>query len=445
MTEPLVIIGGGLASGGAVRAIRDGGHDGDIVVISTEPHHPYERPPLSRDYLRREATRSSVFTLAPGWYAENHVDVRTASTVVALDVHSHRLTVADGQDLKYSKLLLATGSSPRSAGLPGEDLLGVLSLRTLENSDLLHATLQEAVRDGGGRLVVIGDGWIGLEVAASARTMGLEVTVLGHGSQPLGKVLGETMGAFYADVHTAHGVIFRRQVVVASIDGIDGRVHGVTLGDGSVIAADVVLVAVGAAPNTGLAVSAGIAVRARELGGGIAVNGCLTTSAPDVYAAGDVASIPSIVYDRPLRVEHWDTALRSGPHAGAAMIGSDTLYDHLPYFYSDQYDVGMEYTGFTAGPGDYDDVVISGSLQSREFVAFWTSQGRVRAGMAVNSWDRIPEIDALIRSRTRAAPDELERFHERPARPQNWSTPTAGGTGSGEACTGSSPSQKSTK
>lgn len=410
MTEPLVIIGGGLASAGAARAIRDGGHDGDVVLICTEPHHPYERPPLSKDYLRREATRSSVFTLAPDWYAENHVDVRTASTVVALDPGTHHLATADGRDLKYSKLLLATGSSPRSAGLPGEDLLGVLSLRTLESSDLLRATLQEAVRDGDGRLVVIGDGWIGLEVAASARTMGLDVTVLGHGSQPLGKVLGEKIGAFYADVHTAHGVALRRQVEVASINGTDGRVTGVTLGDGSVIAADAVLVAVGAAPNIGLAVAAGIAVRARELGGGIAVDARLATSAPDVYAAGDVASIPSIAYDRPLRVEHWDTALRSGPHAGASMIGADAPYDHLPYFYSDQYDVGMEYTGFFAGPGDYDDVVISGSIQSREFVAFWVSQGRVRAGMAVNSWDRIPEIDALIRSNARIASAELEHF-----------------------------------
>ena len=412
MTEPFVIVGGGLATAGAVSAIRDAGHDGDVVVVSTEPHHPYERPPLSKDYLRREVDRTSMFTRAPEWYSKHGVDVRTASTVIDLDAAAHRLTFADGRTQDYSSLLLATGSSPRAAGLPGEDLLGVLSLRTLESSDLLHATLEEAVRAGSSSLVVIGDGWIGMEVAASARTMGLQVTILGHGKQPLGKVLGEQMGAFYGGVHMDHGVLLRRQVEVASIDGSAGRVSRVTLTDGSTLEADVVLVAIGAAPNIGLAVSAGLSLRSRELGGGIAVDGRLATSAPDIYAAGDVASIPSPVYGRPLRVEHWDTALRSGPHAARSMLDSNASYDHLPYFYSDQYDVGMEYTGFIAGPRDYDDVVISGSLESREFVAFWTAAGRVRAGMAVNSWDRIPEIDALIRSGINIENGQLESFHD---------------------------------
>lgn len=411
MIEPLVIVGGGLATAGAVRAIRDAGHDGDLVVVSAEPHHPYERPPLSKDYLRREVDRTSVFTLAPEWYAEHDVEVRTASTVVDLDAGAHRLTFADGRVQPYSRLLLATGSSPRTAGLPGEDLLGVLSLRTLESSDLLHATLMDAARNGSGCLVVIGDGWIGLEVAASARAFGLDVTVLGHGRQPLGKVLGEKMGEFYASIHTEHGVTLRRQVEVAAIDGMAGRVTGVTLSDGSTLPADVVLIAVGAAPNLGLAASAGIELRSRETGGGIAVNGNLATSAPDIYAAGDVASVPSIVYGRPLRVEHWDTALKTGPHAGAAMLGATTIYDHLPYFYSDQYDIGMEYTGFVSGPDEYDDVVISGSIENREFVAFWTANGRVRAGMAVNSWDRMPEVESLIRAGTVVKKEVLAAFH----------------------------------
>ena len=410
MTEPLVVVGGGLATAGAVRAIREAGHDGDLVVIGSEPHHPYERPPLSKDYLRRESDRMALFTLAPGWYAEHGVDVRTATTAVGLDVADHRLTLANGRPQRYSRLLLATGSSPRAAGIPGEDLLGVLSLRTVESSDLLHATLAAAAQTDG-RLVVVGDGWIGLEVTASARSLGLDVTVLGHGRQPLGKVLGEQMGAFYAATHLEHGVTLHRQVSIASIDGTAGRVTGVTLADGSTLPADVVLIAVGASPNTGLAVSAGIALRAPELGGGIAVDGTLATDAPDVFAAGDVASIPSPVYGRPLRVEHWDTALRTGPHAGAAMVGADTVYDHLPYFYSDQYDVGMEYTGFVAGPDDYDEVVVSGSLATRDFVAFWTSGGVVRAGMAVNSWDRMRAVDALIRSGAAVSHAELTAFH----------------------------------
>jgi len=410
VTEPLVIVGGGLATAGAVRAIREAGYDGDVVVVGSEPHHPYERPPLSKDYLRRETDRTVLFTLAPGWYAEHGVHVRTATTAVGLDVADHRLTLADGRQQRYSRLLLATGSSPRAAGIPGEDLLGVLSLRTVESSDLMHATLAAAVQ-ADGRLVVVGDGWIGLEVAASARALGLDVTVLGHGRQPLGRVLGEQMGAFYADAHLEHGVTLRRQVTIASIDGTAGRVTGVTLADGSTVPADVVLIAVGAAPNTGLAVSAGIALRAPDLGGGIAVDATLATDAPDVFAAGDVASIPSPVYGRPLRVEHWDTALKTGPHAGAAMVGAGTDYDHLPYFYSDQYDIGMEYTGFVAGPADYDEVVVSGSLTTREFVAFWTSGGVVRAGMAVNSWDRMPAVDSLIRSGAAIARAELTAFH----------------------------------
>lgn len=410
MTEPLVIVGGGLAAAGAMRAIREAGHSGDVVVFGSEPHHPYERPPLSKDYLRRESDRSALFPLAPSWYAEHGVDVRTATTAVGLNVADHRLTLADGRQQRYSRLLLATGSTPRAAGIPGEDLLGVLSLRTVESSDLLHATLA-AVALAGGRLVVIGDGWIGLEVAASARALGLDVTVLGHGRQPLGKVLGEQMGAFYAGAHREHGVTLHRQVAVASIEGLAGRVTGVTLADGSTLSADVVLIAVGATPNTGLAVSAGIALRAPELGGGIAVHATLATDAPDVFAAGDVASIPSPVYGRALRVEHWDTAVKTGPHAGAAMLGESAGYDHLPYFYSDQYDIGMEYTGFVAGPDDYDEVVVSGSLTTREFVAFWTSGGVVRAGMAVNSWDRMPAVDALIRSGTVVPRTELTAFH----------------------------------
>ena len=409
MTEPLVIVGGGLAAAGAVRAIREAGHDGDVVVFGTEPHHPYERPPLSKDYLRRETERTVLFPLAPDWYADHGVDVRTATTVVGLNAADHRLTLADGRQQRYSRLLLATGSSPRAAGIPGEDLLGVLSLRTVESSDLLHATLAAAAQ-AGGRLVIVGDGWIGLEVAASARSLGLDVTVLGHGRQPLGKVLGEQMGAFYADAHLEHGVTLHRQAAIVSIDGGAGRVTGVTLADGSSLPADVVLIAVGAAPNTGLAVSAGIPLRARELGGGIAVDATLATGAPDVFAAGDVASIPSPVYGRALRVEHWDTALKSGPHAGAAMLGETAAYDSVPYFYSDQYDIGMEYTGFVGGPADYDDVVVSGSLGTREFVAFWTLRGVVRAGMAVNTWDRMPAVDALIRSGVAVPHADLTAF-----------------------------------
>lgn len=410
MTEPIVIVGGGLATIGTVKAIRRSGHDGDVTVISSEPHHPYERPPLSKDYLRRETDRTSVFTLAPEWYADNGITVRGATTVVDLNVSDHRLTLSDGSEQPYTELLLATGSSPRSLGLPGENLLGVLSLRTLESSDLLRAELINARDAGAGRLVVVGDGWIGLEVAASARMLGLDVTILGHGAQPLAKVLGQKMGAFYADIHADHGVRFRRQVDVASIDGAAGRATAVTLSTGEQIPADVVLVAVGAVPNVGLASAAGIALRERALGGGIAVNGRLATSAPHVYAAGDIASVPSTRYGRPLRVEHWANALRTGPHAGKSMLGADAEYARLPYFYSDQFDISMEYTGFVGGADDYDELHISGDVESCAFVAFWTKSGIIQAGMTVNTPNRISDIETLIASNRPAAADELLGF-----------------------------------
>ncbi|UYO97052.1 FAD-dependent oxidoreductase [Microbacterium sp. M28] len=407
---PIVIVGGGLATIGAVKAIRRAGHDGDVTVISAEPHHPYERPPLSKDYLRRESDRTSVFTLVPEWYSDNGVIVRTAATVVDLDVAGRTLTVSDGSTESYSELLMATGSSPRPLSLPGADLLGVLSLRTLESSDLLRAALIDAREAGAGRLVVIGDGWIGLEVAASARMLGLEVTVLGHGAQPLAKVLGARMGAFYADVHTSRGVQLRRQVEVAAIEGTAGRVTGVTLSTGERIPADVVLVGVGAAPNIGLASAAGLALRDRALGGGVAVDGRLATSAPHVYAAGDIASIPSARYGRPLRVEHWATALRTGPHAARSMLGTDADFVRLPYFYSDQFDISMEYSGFVGGADDYDDLQISGDVDAASFVAFWTKKGVVQAGMTINTPNRIADVEKLITTRDALAPDDLRAF-----------------------------------
>lgn len=397
--EPIVIIGGGLASASAARGLREAGSDGDVVLVTAEPHHPYERPPLTKDYLRRDADRSSAFTTGEGWYEEHAVDVRLGTTVVGLDVADRRLTFADGGTLRYDKLLLATGSAARPLAVPGSDLLGVHTLRTIESSDLLHESLLTAKRKGAGRLVVIGDGWIGLEAAASARTMGLDVTVLGRGAAPLVKVLGPEIGGWYGDVHRANGVELRTEVQVRSIVGADQRVTGVELADGSIVDADVVVAGIGAVPNAGLAAAAGLELRDASLGGGVVVDGRLETSAPGVFAAGDIASIPSPHFGRPIRVEHWATALKTGPHAAAAMLGADDAYDKLPYFFSDQFDTGMEYTGFVDGARGSDRVVISGDQAAQSFVAFWLSAGRVQAGMAVNLWDRIDRIEELIRSR----------------------------------------------
>ncbi|MBO3735669.1 NAD(P)/FAD-dependent oxidoreductase [Glycomyces niveus] len=401
---PFVIVGGGLAASKAAQTLRDEGFEGDLVVVTGEAHRPYERPPLSKDYLRGEVDRSKVFTVDEGWY-EHNVELRTGEPATGLDSARRRLTLADGSSLDYKKLLIATGSSPRPLPIPGADLQGVYLLRTVEQSDLLHAAIEKAEH-----VAIVGDGWIGMEVAASARQLGREVTVFGLGAQPLERVLGPEMGLVFGRLHTDHGVELLRRTQVAKIIGEDDRAVAVETEDGRRVDADVVLLAVGATPNTGLAVEAGINLRSKEFGGGIAVDGTLRTSGPDVWAAGDVASIPSVQYGRPIRVEHWQTALDTGPHAARAMLGDETPYDKLPYFFTDQYDLGMEYLGFVAGPDAYDEVVVSGSVESLEFAAFWTKAGRVLAGMTVNTWDRMAEVEVLIRAAEPPSTETLQSF-----------------------------------
>lgn len=400
---PFVVVGGGLAAAQAVKTLREEGFEDDLVVVSAEPHRPYERPPLSKDYLRGEAERGELFPLADDWFPERGVDVRTGVAAVGLDAAARRLSLADGTEMDYSKLLLATGSSPRALNLPGADLQGVLQLRTVADADLLAATLRSVER-----IAVVGDGWIGMEVAASARSLGLEVTVLGNGPAPL-RVLGPQMGEVFATLHDSHGVDLRRGVEVVAFEGSDGKVTGVRTADGETVAAEAVLVAVGAYPNTGLAAGAGIGLREHHLGGGIAVDATLRTSAADVFAAGDAASVPSPRYGRPLRVQHWATALNTGPHAAKSMLGADAPYENLPYFFTDQYDLGMEYLGFVADPAAA-DLVVSGSVDDGEFVAFWTVAGRVEAVMAVNTWERMDEAEELVRAEREVSEDELVAF-----------------------------------
>jgi 3-phenylpropionate/trans-cinnamate dioxygenase ferredoxin reductase subunit len=399
-----VIVWGGLAAGKAAWTLREEGYDGDLVVVTGEAHRPYERPPLSKDYLRGEVDRTKVFTIDEDWFSDN-VELKTGEPATGLDPGARVLSLADGSRVDYKKLLLATGSSPRPLPIPGADLQGVHLLRTVEQSDLLHAAIDKSER-----VAIVGDGWIGMEVAASARELGHEVTVFGLGAQPLERVLGAEMGLVFGKLHTDHGVELVRRTQVSRILGEDGRAVGVETEDGRRTAADVVLLAVGATPNTGLAVEAGINLRSKELGGGIAVDGTLRTSGPDVWAAGDIASIPSVRYGRPIRVEHWQTALDTGPHAAKAMLGDETPYDKLPYFFTDQYELGMEYLGFVAGPDAYDEVVVSGSVESLEFVAFWTKDGRVLAGMTVNTWERMDEIDEIIRAATPPSTQALQSF-----------------------------------
>jgi len=379
--QTFAIVGAGFAGAKAAETLREEGYDGRLVLVGAEPDRPYERPPLSKDYLRGETAREQAYVHPAGFYADNDIELRVGESVVELDAGRRELALDTGERLRYDRLLLATGAEPRRLSIPGSELGGVHYLRTFADSDALRERLT-----AGGRLVVVGAGWIGCEVAASARMRGMEVTVIAPASVPLEGVLGPEVGAIYRDLHLEHGVDLRLGTGVASFEG-DGEVHAVRTQDGAVIACDAVVVGIGAAPRTQLAASAGLAV-----GNGVLVDGRLETSVPGVFAAGDVADHLHPALGR-LRVEHWDNALHQGPAAARAMLGAPGGYARTPYFFSDQYDVGMEYSGRAV---DWDRVVFRGDPSTREFIAFWLGAGRVMAGMNVNVWDVAESIQALI-------------------------------------------------
>jgi len=392
MSPTFVIVGAGMAGGKAAETLREEGFDGRVVLLGGEPERPYERPPLSKDYLRGESERAGVYLQEDaGWYDEHDVELRPSTHVESLDVAARAVVLAGGERIDYDALLLTTGAEPKRPPIPGTDLDAVHVLRTLEDSDVLRGVL-----DAGGRLVVVGAGWIGSEVSASARQRGMDVALVEPQSVPLEGVLGPELGAFYRDVHADHGVQLHLGTGVEAIEG-DGRAERVRTSDGTVLDCTAVLLAVGVAPRTQLAEDV------LDVDNGILVDASLRASADGVFAAGDVANHAHPLFGR-LRVEHWANALEQGPSAARAMLGSDVVYERVPYFFSDQYDVGMEYAGHSA-PGD--TVVFRGDPATREFIAFWLRDGRVTAGMNVNVWDVNEHLQELVRSGASVDPDRL--------------------------------------
>ncbi|MGZ4667771.1 MAG: NAD(P)/FAD-dependent oxidoreductase [Blastococcus sp.] len=385
--ENIVIVGGGLAGATAAKTLRAEGFEGPVALLAEEGHAPYLRPPLSKEYLLGKAAREKARVHESGWYEAHDVDLRTGVRATALDAAAHRLTLDSGKELAYGKVLLATGAAPRRLPVPGADLDGVRYLRTLADSDRLLADLS----GGGRRVVVVGAGWIGLEVAAAARHHDNAVTIVEPQPTPLHVVLGHELGSRFATLHRAHGVDLFTDTTVREFRGSGGSVGSVVTDAHAGLPADLVVVGVGAIPRTELAAAAGL-----EVDNGVVTDHALRTSAPDVYAAGDVASSFRPLYGRHVRVEHWANALHSGPAAARSMLGQDVTFDRVPYFFTDQYDLGMEYSGL-AGPGA--TVVYRGDPESGEYIAFWLEDGRVTAGMNVNVWDVTEPIQALIRSR----------------------------------------------
>ncbi|MEV7870875.1 FAD-dependent oxidoreductase [Streptomyces sp. NPDC088124] len=405
-----VIVGGGLAGAKAAESLRKEGFTGRVILIGDERDHPYERPPLSKGYLAGKEERDSVFVQEPAWYAQAQVELHLGQSVTAVDRDARCVHLGDGTSLRYDKLLLATGAEPRRLDIPGTDLAGVHHLRRLAHADRLRQVLTALGRDNG-HLVIAGAGWIGLEVAAAARGYGAEVTVVEPEATPLHRVIGPELGQLFTELHQEHGVRFHFGARLTEITGQDGMVLAARTDDGEEHPAHDVLAAIGAAPRTALAEAAGLALADRSTGGGIAVDSALRTSDPDIFAAGDVAAVPlpgwgaSLAVDR-VRVEHWANALNGGPAAARAMLGLDVVYDRVPYFFSDQYDLGLEYSGW-APPGSYDQVVVRGDVGKREFVAFWLKDRKVLAGMNVNVWDVTEDIQRLIRSGARQDLDAL--------------------------------------
>jgi 3-phenylpropionate/trans-cinnamate dioxygenase ferredoxin reductase component len=383
-----VIVGASLAGAKAAEALRGEGFEGRLTLIGEESELPYERPPLSKEYLMGKAERQTVFVHDSDWYRDNDVELRLGTRISTIDRGGHRVITEAGEEIGYDRLLLTTGASPRTLPIPGADGPDVLYLRRVEDSDRLRERLA-----GSRRLVVIGGGWIGLEAAAAARAAGVEVTVLEGQELPLLRVLGPECARIFADLHRRQGVDLRLGVQVEAVVREGGGPSRVRLGGGEEVTADTVLVGIGARPNTELAEAAGI-----EVSNGVVVDQALKSADPDILAAGDVANADHPLLRKHIRVEHWDNAIGQGEAAGRSMYRDGVVYERIPYFYTDQYDLGMEYAGYVE-PGGYDRVVFRGEVEKMEFIAFWLdAERRVLAGMNVNVWDVNETIQALVRS-----------------------------------------------
>jgi 3-phenylpropionate/trans-cinnamate dioxygenase ferredoxin reductase subunit len=405
--DGLIIVGASLGGAKAAEGARSQGWTRPIRLVGAEPHMPYERPPISKDVLigRKAPLTASVHDT--GYYVDNDIDLLLGGTVSRIDLAERKVELNGERQLRFAKLILATGSFPRRLNLTNVELPEVFYLRTLDDSLALRDRLLP-----GSRLAVIGASWIGTEVASSARQRGSEVVMIDPLSTPLERVLGPEVGRFFAELHRSHGVDMRMGAGVDAIEGSD-HVTGVRLSDGTVINVDTVVVGIGVTANIELARDAGLSVT-----GGVLVDSALVASHPDVYAVGDIAEAENPTFSGRIRVEHWANALNQGLAAGSNAAGKEVIYDRIPYFYSDQYDMGMEYSGW---PVAWDDVAFRGDPDQGKFVGFYLKDGRVVGGANINVWDVNEHVQELIRA---GAPVDLKVLTDPSVSPDEWTTPT---------------------
>lgn len=391
--ERFVVVGASLAGATAAATLREEGFDGEVILIGAEPSFPYERPPLSKTFLRGESTMQEAMVRPEAFYADNRIETRFGTTVVGVDTAGKTLVVAGGDPVSFDKLLIATGARNRRFPIPGIDLEGVLDLRTLGDAARIRAEMVP-----GHRVVLAGMGFIGSEVAASLRQRGLEVHVVAGGKAPLDRVLGEDVGRVIEGIHRDHGVEMTFDDQVAGFEG-NGRVRTVKSASGLSLPCDFVVLGLGVEPVAGFCEGSGI-----DVDDGIMVDEYCRTSVADVFAAGDVANHYHPIFGRRIRIEHWNNALAQGRVAALNMLGRDTPYDEIHWFWSDQYEHTIQYAGYHR---EWDDLVIRGSLESRSFAAFYLLEGRVQAAVSVDRPADVQDAKGIIRAGGPADPAKL--------------------------------------
>jgi 3-phenylpropionate/trans-cinnamate dioxygenase ferredoxin reductase subunit len=385
MARRIVIVGASLTGASTAIALRSEGFDGSITLIGAEAHPPYERPPLSKDYLRGESEIKKAFVKPLEWYTDNNVELRLGSAAERIDVSDKVVEIVGGDRVPYDDVVIATGARNRTLRTPGAELDGIMQLRTIAESDAIRAAASDART-----AIVVGMGFIGAEVAASLRVLGLDVTAIEPLPAPLGRVLGPEVGSALAALHADNGVHLILEDIVESFEG-SGRVSTVVTKSGRRLEADMVVAGIGVEPAVDVVAGSPVATD-----NGIVVDELCRTNVEGVYAAGDVANHLHPLYGRHMRVEHWQNAMRHGAHAAKSMLGATEPYSEVHWFWSDQYDMNLQYAGHHMA---WDELIIRGSIPERSFLAFYVKDGLVDAAVGMNRGKELRRAMAIVKAR----------------------------------------------